>query len=114
VVQFDIQGAQGHTAFLTLTEEGDVLLAEGHHEAPDVTITAEDVDWLALINGLIGPEESFLSGKLQISGDLNLALQMAQLISLAPPGTFLPGRWRLDLDYLDILTIQLGKLPATS
>ena len=112
VVQFDIQGAQGHTAFLTQTAEGDVLLAEGRHEAPDVTITAGDADWLALINGLIGPEEAFLEGKLRVAGDLNLALQMAQLISLAPPGTFLPDRWRLDVRYLDILTIQLGKLPA--
>jgi len=45
---------------------------------------------------------------------LNLALQMAQAISLAPPGTFLPQRWRLDLNYLDILTIQLGKLTPVS
>ncbi|MFN2170359.1 MAG: TIM-barrel domain-containing protein [Candidatus Promineifilaceae bacterium] len=114
VVQFSIQGAQGYEAFLTLAEDGRVSLAEGYHETADVTITAEDADWLALINGLIGPEEAFLGGKLQIAGDLNLALQMAQLISLAPPGTFLPQRWRLDLNYLDILTMQLGKGSAVS
>jgi alpha-glucosidase (family GH31 glycosyl hydrolase)/putative sterol carrier protein len=108
VAQFDIQGSQGHHAYLTLAEDGEVTLADGYHETPDVTITAEDADWLALINGLIGPEEAFLGGKLRIAGDLNLALQMAQAISLTPPGTFLPQRWRLDLNYLEVLTIHLG------
>ena len=109
VVQFDIQGAQGHTAFLELAADQEARLAGGRHEAPDVTIAAVDADWLALINGLIGPEEAFLGGKLNVTGDLNLALQMAEAISLAPPGIYLPQRWRLDLAYLDMLTIELGK-----
>ena len=106
VVQFDITGAQGHTAFLTLAEGQGARLTDGTHETPDVSITAVDADWLALINGLIGPEEALLGGKLKISGDINLALQMAEAISLAPPGTYRPGRWRLDVNYLDILTVN--------
>lgn len=106
LVQFDIQGAQGHTAFLTLAEGLEARLTDGTHEMPDVTITAEDADWLALINGLVGLEEAFLGSKLKVSGDFNLALQMAEAISLAPPGTYRPEHWRLDVTYLDILTVN--------
>ena len=108
VVQFDIQGVQGRSAALMLAEGEKARLMAGFAEAADVTITAEDEDWLALINGLIAPEEAFLSGKIKLIGNLELVLHLAGVISLAPPSTYLTGRWRFDVDFLDVLRVALG------
>jgi alpha-glucosidase (family GH31 glycosyl hydrolase)/putative sterol carrier protein len=97
IVQFDIQGDQGRAAYLTLAEGDEAQLAAGRHEQPDVTLTAGSADWLALINGLVTPQEAFLSGRLKVAGDLTLVLQLAESINVAPPSLFLADRWRLSL-----------------
>ncbi len=109
VMQFDILGAQAQAAYLTLAAGQPPRLMEGYAERPDVTITASSSDWLALINGLILPEDAFLTGKINIAGSLDLVLQLAGAIRIAPASPYLAKAWRLDLNYLDMLTISLGK-----
>ena len=50
VVQFEISGAGGRTAYLLQTGQ-DVNLVDGTHPNADVTITASTADWLSLLNG---------------------------------------------------------------
>ncbi len=108
VVQFDITGPQGRSAFLELAEEQEAALTDGQFEEPDATITANDGDWLAIINGLMTPEAAFLGGKLGVAGNVDLVLQLADIIRFSPPSTYLAEGWRLDLNYMDLLTVPLG------
>jgi alpha-glucosidase (family GH31 glycosyl hydrolase)/putative sterol carrier protein len=107
VVQFDITGANGRTAALVL-QEGQPNLVNGRHADPSVTISATDATWLALINGEATPETLFLQGKLNITGNLELVLLLAEVISIAPPSTFRPDPWRLEVRYQDLLELTFG------
>jgi putative sterol carrier protein len=102
VVQFDISGENGRTAYLVRTGE-DVKLADGTYPNADATIAAAASDWLSLLNGEVSPEFMFLEGKIRIMGNLELVMQLGSAISLSPPGTYRSDKWRLDVDYLDVL-----------
>ncbi|MBP6469306.1 MAG: SCP2 sterol-binding domain-containing protein [Chloroflexi bacterium] len=103
-VQFDIAGENGRIAAITL-QEGQIHLVDGRHPEPSVTIAATAQDWLALINGETTPEALFLQGKLNIQGSLELALLLAEVISIAPPSKLRAEKWRLEFRYQDLLEI---------
>jgi putative sterol carrier protein len=109
VVQFDISGENGRTAYLVQTGE-DVSLVDGAHPNADATIAAAASDWLSLLNGEASPESMFLEGKITITGNLELVLRLASVISLSPPSTYRSDKWRLDVDYLDVLRVSLSCL----
>ncbi len=106
VVQFDISGENGRTAYLVQSAQ-DVQLVDGTHPNADVSIAAADSNWLALLNGKIAPEFMFLEGKITITGNMELALQLGNVISLSPPNTYRSDKWRLDIDYLDVLRVPV-------
>ncbi|MGB4869328.1 MAG: SCP2 sterol-binding domain-containing protein, partial [Candidatus Promineifilaceae bacterium] len=103
-VQFDITGDNGRTAAITL-QDGQIRLLDGHQPEASVTITAAAQDWLAAINGETAPEALFLQGKLNIQGSLELALLLAEVISIAPPSKLRAEKWRLEFHYQDLLEI---------
>jgi putative sterol carrier protein len=107
VVQFNIGGPGGRTAYLTIAA-GAAHLTDGRHPSPSAAVTADAADWLALINGRAKAEELFLAGKLQISGDLQFLLRLADVINAAPKGTFAADRWSLAFDYLGLASYRLG------
>ena len=61
--------------YVTVAE--DVLtVTEGTAADPDVTLTAADDDLLAVLRGDLDGVTAFMSGKLQVDGDLMLAKDM--------------------------------------
>jgi hypothetical protein len=50
----------------------------------------------------------FLEGKIRITGNLELVNRLAGVISLSPPSTYQSDKWRLDVDYLNVLRISLS------
>jgi putative sterol carrier protein len=104
VVQFDISGENGRTAYL-LREDGDIQLVAGTHASPNVTIAATAADWLSLLNGEISPESMFLEGKITITGNLEFVLQLASSINLSPPSTYRSDNWRLEINYFDCVRV---------
>ena len=52
-------------------------VAEGTASSPDVSITMEDDDLVALLKGELNGMTAFMTGKLQIDGDLMLAQRMS-------------------------------------
>ncbi len=58
-------------------KDGTCSVADGAAGSPDVTITMEDDDLIALMKGELNGMTAFMTGKLQIEGDLMLAQRMA-------------------------------------
>lgn len=56
--------------------DGSCTVHEGSSDAADVTITMEDDDLAALLKGELNGMTAFMTGKLQIEGDLMLAQRM--------------------------------------
>jgi putative sterol carrier protein len=108
VVQFSIIGVPGHNAYLTINDK-QVEITTGQHSGPTVTVQANTPDWLTLINGEGSPEELFLGGKINVTGDLEFVLSLVDVLHIAPPGKYLPDLWRLIFNYFDFHTQSLGK-----
>jgi alpha-glucosidase (family GH31 glycosyl hydrolase) len=107
-VQFLFRGEQGYQAHVHLSQQG-LVVTPGVAERADVSLETGDSDWLALINGEIDPTELFLSGRLQVSGEMDLLMRLADLLS-ATPGQrhFRADAWKLEVNYLDMLTKRFG------
>ena len=59
-------------AYLTI-KDGAATLAEGSAASPDVTLIMADDDLVALLKGELNGMQAFMTGKLQLEGDLMLA-----------------------------------------
>lgn len=58
---------------------GECRAHEGALAEPDVTLSASDEHFLALVRGELNAMNAFMTGKLQIDGDLVLAQRVATL-----------------------------------
>lgn len=57
----------------------------GASDAPDLTVTASAADWAQLLRGALNVTAAFSSGRLALSGDLSLALKLAEWLGFRPP-----------------------------
>ncbi len=73
------------TAKFVVPGEGAILVdtdgARAGDGAADVTLTAEGEVFEAIIEGDLDPATAFMSGKLDIDGDMGLALKLAGALS---------------------------------
>jgi len=58
-------------------KSGTCTVTAGTSPSPDVTITMEDDDLVALLKGELNGMTAFMTGKLQVDGDLMLAQRMS-------------------------------------
>lgn len=75
--KFVITGDNGGTWIVDLQE--NVGVRESDEEAP-CTITMEGSDFLAINNGELDAQAAFMSGKMQITGDMSLAFKLGQVL----------------------------------
>ncbi len=78
VFQFDIHGDGGGEWNVTV-RDGACAVEQGTHDAPRVTITMSDENWLALVNRRLNGIQAFMTGKLKVEGDLMLAQRIYEL-----------------------------------
>ena len=84
VYQFDLNGAEGGQYQLQI-RDGACEVSEGTHPDPHVTLAMSGEDCLRVLNGQLSGTSIAMSGRLRISGDMGLALQLASLFpSLRP------------------------------
>jgi putative sterol carrier protein len=70
-VQFNVS-----TPVHVVIRDGTCAAREGVAASPDVTITMEDEDLVSLLKGELNGMTAFMTGKLQLEGDLPLAQRM--------------------------------------
>jgi putative sterol carrier protein len=78
VYQFDLSGAQGGQYHLRV-KDGTCVVVEGIHADPHVTLSMAGEDCLKVLNGQLSGPAVLMSGRLQISGDIGLAMQLKSL-----------------------------------
>ncbi len=78
IFQYDITGEGGGNWHFTI-KDGACQLHEGAHDSPTVTLTMSAETWLAIVNKETNGMKAFMSGQLQVEGDMMLAQQIEQL-----------------------------------
>ena len=78
VYQFDLSGAQGGLYILTI-REGACQVAEGMHADPHVVLSMAGEDCIKILMGQLSGPAVVMSGRLKISGDIGLAMQLKSL-----------------------------------
>ncbi len=59
----------------------------GTHASPNITITMKESDYLAMVNGELDGQMAFMTGKLEIAGDMGLALKLQNLFPSPEAGS---------------------------
>jgi putative sterol carrier protein len=76
--QFDLTGEEGGTWSLSMAG-GQCMVREGATENPDVTLTMEASDYVAMIRGELNTVAAFMAGKVKLAGDMKLAMRLPDL-----------------------------------
>lgn len=79
-IQFDLSGDNGGTYWLRIAD-GKAETGVGQSENPRMTLKANADDFASVLNGSINPMQAFMTGKVKIQGDTNLAMKLMPLIS---------------------------------
>lgn len=79
VYQFNITG-EGGGSYQVVLRENEGHAVEGAPETPDCTLTIDAEDFKQMVDGQLNGTEAFMSGKLQIDGDMSLALRLNDII----------------------------------
>jgi putative sterol carrier protein len=79
--QLELIGEGGDLWHITISEQA-CSLTPGPASTPDVAITVGMEDWEDLISGRLDPLTAYITGKLQIAGDLSLATRLGSLFDL--------------------------------
>jgi putative sterol carrier protein len=78
VVQLNVTGAQAGQ-WNAVIKGGNVTVAKGAHPAPDLTVTADTEDVLAVADGKLDPVQALMQGKAQVKGNLSEAMEVARV-----------------------------------
>lgn len=78
--QFNVTGDGGGQWYVSL-ENGSPVVGQGVFESPNITITAGSTDWLNIVNGKMSGQSAFLTGRLQVHGDMGLAMKLPSILS---------------------------------
>jgi len=78
VYQFDLSGPEGGHYLVTVAD-GRCVVQEGTHPDPHVTFSMGSDDFVKIFNGELSGSAVMMSGRLRVSGDIGLAMQLKSL-----------------------------------
>jgi putative sterol carrier protein len=73
IIQYEISEPVYH-----VLDAGTVRTVEGRADSPDLTVTISDEDLLALFNGELNPMMAFMTGRIRVGGDMQLAQRLVK------------------------------------
>jgi len=82
ILQLNVTGSQAGQ-WNVVVKDGNVNVAKGTHAAPEITVTADTDDILAVADGRLDPTQAFMQGKAKVQGDLSEAMELVKV--------FMPG-----------------------
>ena len=78
VVQFHLTGDQGGDWVATIRDQ-KLTLEPGTAPSPRLTLGANTQDILNMFNGKLNPMQAYMQGKVQVRGDMSLAMRLAEV-----------------------------------
>ncbi len=78
--QFELAG-EGGGGLWACVEDGCLEVCPGHTSSPDVTLRMPAADLFAILAGNANPDLLFMERRIEIEGDLSLALKLRSLFS---------------------------------
>ncbi len=79
IFQFNL----GQEVYSVKVADGAVAVSEGAMDGANIQLTMTPEDFLALTSGTLNSQQAFLTGKLKIKGDMQLALKLQNVFNLA-------------------------------
>jgi putative sterol carrier protein len=79
VFQFEITGADPGNFYVTVGD-GSAKVSEGAAGSPNVTVTMGSNDFMDMVEGRLDSMAAFMGGKLKVTGDMMLAMQLQNLL----------------------------------
>ncbi|MBI4514315.1 MAG: SCP2 sterol-binding domain-containing protein [Deltaproteobacteria bacterium] len=76
---FQINGDQGGTWTLDIRDQKMNIKAEAA-ATPDITVTMKDADFVNFINKKLSGQMAFMTGKLKVKGNMQLAMKLNGLL----------------------------------
>lgn len=78
IIQLNVTGSQAGESNAAI-KDGKVNVVKGVHAAPELTVTADTADILAVADGRLDPTTAFMQGKAKVKGDLTEVLGLVDL-----------------------------------
>jgi putative sterol carrier protein len=79
--QFELDGQNGGI-WVAKIAEGNCSVTQGPVDKPNVTVKMTDKDFMALTSGELQAFPAFISGKIRVYGDYNLATKLQALFGV--------------------------------
>lgn len=79
-IQFDLSGDNGGQYWLRLGD-GGAETGTGQADSPRMTIKSSADDFFSMMSGSLNPMQAFMTGRIKIVGDTNLAMKLMPLIN---------------------------------
>lgn len=76
---FSVETRQGRHRLIRL-QEGRVELPEASAEAPTCSLTADEADLLAMLEGRLNPAKALMMGKVKIKGNVKPLMALLKLL----------------------------------
>src|SRR5881397_2683793 len=76
--QWELSGTQGGEWWIDVND-GTYKMGKGKIDNPSVTFVATDKDWVAVSNHQLGGTWAYLSGRLKIRGDQEIARKLGEI-----------------------------------
>ncbi len=82
VIQYHLTGEEGGDYIINI-HEGKCTVAPGNAEEPRMTLTADAHDFKDVLTGKANGMQYFMTGKLKLAGDLNLAMKLTSFFKMS-------------------------------
>jgi putative sterol carrier protein len=76
--QWDLSGPQGGQWWIEVND-GTYKMGKGQIDYPNVTFRASDKDWVAICHDQLSGTWAYLTGRLKVRGDQNVARKLGEL-----------------------------------
>ena len=77
-IQFNVSGSQGGD-WVAIIKDQKLSVEQGSTPNPNLTLAADTQDIFEMIGGKMNPMQAFMQGKLQVKGDMRLAMRLVDL-----------------------------------
>jgi putative sterol carrier protein len=81
VIQYNLSGEEGGEWIISI-KDGLCTVQQGTAPSANMTLTADAQDYKDVITGKLNPMTAFMTGKLRLAGDLNLAMKLTSFFKM--------------------------------